>query len=206
MEIIDTVYGIKDGRVERHTTSEILEQFNTLELKYNGYKLTFRMTELPDVARCWRGTCEEIARLAHRICPFATVIIAPEVDGMPSARGEAFAKDNLILLRMVDTWTEKWIQTFFHEVWHICSKKLPAEMYDLCAELVKGTPEIGNADYYDRLEERLARMFAHWAMSVWMGWQSVTDDPRTVTSPSSIFAGIYSGYFAEVVAGRERAA
>lgn len=200
MEIIDTVYGIKDGRIERHTTFEILDQFDTLELKFRGYKLAFRVTELPDVARCWRGACEEIARLARRICPFATVIIAPEIEGM-SANGQAFTADDTILIRMHDDdWPDRWIQTFFHEIWHICSPRLSSELYQMCAEVVEATPGVGDTGYYDKVEERLARTFAHWAMTVWMGWQSVEDDPRHITSPSAVFAGIYSGYFARVLA------
>ena len=210
--ILDTVTCIHDGQIIQMTTSEVIEHFAgfdtdtplTRALESTGYMPSLRLTDRPHVRNCWQGAVEEIARLAAIMCPFATVLIAPDWRGMPSRLdGQAWRDANLIFLKIGDLWPDRWIELFFHEVWHVMSKKLADDLYNLCTEVVENAPEIGDAAYYDSSEEKLARCFQHWAMSVWMGWYSVTDDPRTYQTPSAVFAGIYSGYFAEIVMAKE---
>lgn len=164
---------------------------------------------------------DEIARLAHRIVPWLRLFLVPHARPKSGGvyGGTAFLDDAVIQVSASSLYRkdslcnsaslihaiamERAVETLFHECWHICSKKLPPHMYDQCAEAVKNAHFIGDPDYMDTTEERLARLFAHWAMSHWMGWQSVTDDPRTHQTPSAVFAGIYSGYFAQVVAAQD---
>lgn len=160
----------------------------------------------------------EIQRLSAKMTPWAPAYIVPALmhdgrpirgvhtdEGIAISASKAYHPDDLLhqsetIFGIV---LENIVSTFFHEAWHTCSKKLPPDMYDQCAEVVKNAHFLGDPDYMDTAEERLARCFQHWAMCHWQGWQSVTDDPRHVTSPSSIFAGVYSGYFAQVVAGQQ---
>lgn len=178
----------------------------------------------PTMARVPANLCtiaDEIARLAHRIVPWVKIFLVPHARFRSGGvyGGTAFPTQAVIQISASGLYRpdtlchptslihamaiERAVETFFHECWHICSPKLPAHMYDQCADVVKNTHFLGDPDYMDTPEERLARLFAHWAMAHWQGWQSVTDDPRTQQTPSAIFAGIYSGYFAEVVAGQK---
>ncbi len=210
--ILDTVTCIHDGQVIQMNTGEVIEHFSgfdtdtplTRVLEISGYMPSPRFTDRLYVTKCWQGVVEEIARLASIMCPFATIVIAPEWRGMPShVEGEAWGDIELIFLKITDLWPDKVVEMFFHELWHVMSKKLSKDMYDMCAKVVENAPEIGDPAYYDSPEEKLARLFAHWAMTHWQGWQSVEDDPRTHQTPSAIFAAIYDGYFAEVVAAQD---
>lgn len=192
------------GEVIDHMTDNGSDTPLTRALKISGYMPSPRITFDQHVNACWSGAVDEIARLANSMCPFTTVLIAPSWRGMPEeSGGEAFASQDLIFLPLRDTWPDKWVECFFHELWHICSRKLSTKQYKLCAEVVASTPGIGDAGYYDKIDERLARLFAHWSMSVWMGWESITNDPRTHHTPSAIFGAIYSGHFAQVLMDKQ---
>lgn len=176
------------------------------------------------VPRNLRAIADEISRLAHRMVPWVKIFLVPHARPKSGGvcGGTAFTEDSVIQISASGlyrpdalcnqptlihaTAIERAVETLFHECWHVCSTKLSPSLYKACADVVKGGMQLGDPAYYDTIEERLARLFSHWAMAHWQGWQSVEDDPRTHQTPSSIFAGIYSGYFAQVLAAQEKAA
>ncbi|MDM7975396.1 MULTISPECIES: hypothetical protein [Thalassospira] len=198
--IFDNAIKIQHGSARSIRLSDLPEQV-AAKLDPDAPQI-FAPRSLPVIVR-------EIARLSNRIVPTTEVYIAPN---LRRYGGFAFVERNMIVLEapkgFCDPTFNAWglahtVEKLFHEVWHICSKQLSPELYKTCADMVKDGMPLGDPSYWDTPEERLARCFQHWAMSHWMGWQSVTDDPRTHQTPSAVFAAIYSGYFAQVVAGKE---
>ncbi|MCC4240917.1 hypothetical protein [Thalassospira povalilytica] len=198
---------------------------SAIKIQY-GSAHTVRLSDLPEHVAAKRDPdvpqvyaprslpviVREIARLSGRMIPTTDIYLVPSLKWHT---GFAFGHHNSIVIDVPKGFCNSthtaWAlnhtaEVFFHECWHICSKRLSAELYKACADVVKGGMQLGDPAYYDTIEERLARLFSHWAMSHWMGWQSAEDDPARHQTPSAVFAGIYSGYFAQVLADQDRAA